>query len=95
MLASVIAHSLARGSYHVIGNFSAEDKPSVLGIVDKHITVTLNILNNLVTIPAISTGLESMTVEELLAYVDTDEEKILLLLALSSGDRLFLESLVK
>ena len=49
----------------------------------------------IVTIPAISTGLESMTVEELLAYVDTDEEKILLLLALSSGDRLFLESLVK
>ena len=48
----------------------------------------------IVTIPAISTGLESMTVEELLAYVDSDAEKILILLALSSGDRLFLESLV-
>ena len=48
-----------------------------------------------VVIPAVSTGLESMTVEELLAYVDSDAEKILLLLTLGATDRVFIDSLSK
>ena len=47
----------------------------------------------IVSIPAISTGADSMSVEELLSYVESDAEKILLLLALGASDGVFVDSI--
>ena len=44
-----LTHRLTGGCLHIVGNLSAEDEPSILGIVDEYVTVALDFLNNLVT----------------------------------------------
>ena len=43
------AHCLARRSNHIIGHFSSVDQPSILGVINKHVSVTLNVLYDLIS----------------------------------------------
>ena len=47
--ALVTVRCLAGGRHKVCRNLLAKYKPSILGVVDEYVTVTLNTLNNLVT----------------------------------------------
>ena len=42
-------HSLARGSHHIVGDLLVKEEPCKLGIVDKHVSVALVCLNDLVS----------------------------------------------